>query len=76
MPDVADASDEVATRELLSQLEPDRRIAFALTQVFGLTYDEAASVCGCPVGTIRSRVARARDDLIALMDVVSRDVMP
>jgi RNA polymerase sigma-70 factor (ECF subfamily) len=76
VPNVPDASDEIATRELLSQLEPDRRIAFALTQLFGLTYDEAASVCACPVGTIRSRVARARDDLIALMDVVSRDVMP
>jgi RNA polymerase sigma-70 factor, ECF subfamily len=65
---VADASDEIATRQLLGQLEPDRRSAFALTQLFGLTYDEAATVCACPVGTIRSRVARAREDLIALMD--------
>ena len=30
----------------------------------GLSYAEAAAVCGCPVGTIRSRVARARDDLV------------
>jgi RNA polymerase sigma-70 factor (ECF subfamily) len=29
-----------------------------------LSYDEAAEICGCPLGTIRSRVARARDDLI------------
>jgi RNA polymerase sigma-70 factor, ECF subfamily len=65
---VADASDEIATRQLLGQLEPDRRSAFALTQLFGLTYEEAATVCACPVGTIRSRVARAREDLIALMD--------
>jgi RNA polymerase sigma-70 factor (ECF subfamily) len=65
---VADASDEIATRELLSQLEPDRRTAFTLTQLFGLTYDEAAAVCGCPVGTVRSRVARARDDLIELIE--------
>jgi len=28
---------------------------------------EAAEVCGCPVGTIRSRVARAREDLVAAM---------
>ena len=45
-------------------LEPDRRTAFVLTQVLGLSYAEAAEVCGCPVGTIRSRVARARDDFI------------
>ena len=34
-----------------------------LTQVLGLDYAEAAEVCGCPIGTIRSRVARARADL-------------
>ena len=41
-------------------LDEDRRTAFVLTQVLGLGYAEAAEVCGCPVGTIRSRVARAR----------------
>ena len=35
-----------------------------LTQLLGLPYPEAAEVCGCPVGTIRSRVARARADLV------------
>ena len=43
----------------------DRRTAFALTQVLGLSYAEAAEVEGVPVGTIRSRVARARADLVA-----------
>ena len=42
-----------------------RRAAFVLTQVLGLPYGEAAEVCGVPVGTIRSRVARARGDLLA-----------
>lgn len=37
------------------------------TQVLGLQYDEAAEVLGCPIGTIRSRVARARGDLVAMM---------
>ena len=50
---------------LVDGLEPDRRAALVLTQVLGLSYAEAAEVCGCPLGTIRSRVARARDDLIA-----------
>jgi RNA polymerase sigma-70 factor (ECF subfamily) len=65
----APASDpvvEVSTRDLLAQLEADRRAAFVLTQLLGLSYAEAAVVCDCPAGTIRSRVARARDDLIAL----------
>jgi RNA polymerase sigma-70 factor (ECF subfamily) len=61
----ADIGDTVALRGLLDGLDPDRREAFVLTQVVGLSYAEAADVCSCPVGTIRSRVARARDDLVA-----------
>jgi RNA polymerase sigma-70 factor, ECF subfamily len=53
----------VEIRVLLAGLDADRREALVLTQVLGLSYAEAAEVCGCPVGTIRSRVARARDDL-------------
>lgn len=49
---------------LLDGLDAERREALVLTQVLGLTYAEAAEVCGCPIGTIRSRVARARDDLL------------
>jgi RNA polymerase sigma-70 factor (ECF subfamily) len=49
---------------LIAGLPADRREAFVLTQVVGLSYDEAAAVCGCPVGTIRSRVARARAALV------------
>lgn len=51
---------------LLAALEPGRRAAFVLTQMLGCSYAEAAAVCGCPVGTIRSRVARAREDLDAM----------
>jgi len=50
--------------ELVEVLDPDRREAFVLTQVVGCSYAEAAAVCGVPVGTIRSRVARARGDLV------------
>lgn len=46
----------------------DRREAFLLTQLRGLSYAEAAEVAGCPVGTIRSRVARARADLVAALE--------
>lgn len=57
--------DMVEARMLVDGLDVDRRHALLLTQVIGLSYAEAAAVCGCPVGTIRSRVARARDDLSA-----------
>lgn len=69
---VPDVSDAVTLRALLAGLDPDRREAFVLTQVLGLPYAEAAQVCGCPVGTIRSRVARARDDLITALDAEPR----
>ena len=54
--------------DLLDRLPPDWRDAFVLTQVVGLAYAEAAAVCECPIGTIRSRVARARGRLVALLD--------
>jgi RNA polymerase sigma-70 factor (ECF subfamily) len=60
----ADHADAVTIRELVAALEPERREAFVLTQLVGLSYAEAADVCDCPVGTIRSRVARARADLV------------
>ena len=61
----AGVDEGVALRRLLDTLVPERREAFIATQVLGLSYAEAAEVCGCPVGTIRSRVARAREDLVA-----------
>jgi RNA polymerase sigma-70 factor, ECF subfamily len=63
----ADMSGRVDLDELLARLDPERRSAFVLTQVLGLRYDEAAEVLDCPIGTIRSRVARARGDLVAMM---------
>jgi RNA polymerase sigma-70 factor (ECF subfamily) len=47
--------------------DPDRREAFVVTQIAGLSYAEAAEVCQCPIGTIDSRVARAREDLVTAM---------
>lgn len=66
-PAAADASQLPVVADLLGRLEPERRTAFVLTQVLGLGYVEAAQVCRCPVGTIRSRVARARADLMRLL---------
>lgn len=54
--------------DLLQGLDAERREAFILTQIAGLSYAEAAHVLGCPVGTIRSRVARARRELAEVLD--------
>ena len=62
----AEPGAQAAVSELLAALDPDRRAAFALTQMLGCSYAETAAICDCPVGTIRSRVARAREDLDAM----------
>lgn len=65
---VADRSGEVELTDLLARLDPDRRTPFVLTQVLGLTYAETAAVCDCPVNTVRSRIARARRQLLQELD--------
>jgi RNA polymerase sigma-70 factor (ECF subfamily) len=59
--------EQIVMERLIAGLAADRREAFVATQIVGLSYQEAAEVIGCPVGTIRSRVARARDDLAAAL---------
>ncbi|MEU6497265.1 sigma-70 family RNA polymerase sigma factor [Streptomyces sp. NPDC046984] len=66
--DVPGFDDGIALAELLDTLPDDRREAFVLTQMVGLPYAEAALVSDCPIGTVRSRVARARTSLIAWLD--------
>ncbi|MFD9870360.1 sigma-70 family RNA polymerase sigma factor [Streptomyces niveus] len=58
--------ESVALADALAAMDPGRRQAFVLTRLIGLSYAEAADALGCPVGTIRSRVARARRDLAAV----------
>lgn len=74
--DVADADEsgfdrQVALEQIIAALPTDRREAFVVTQVLGLSYAEAAQVCGCPVGTIRSRVSRAREELVVALQARS-----
>ncbi len=60
-----DHAGEATVTALLDALDEDQRVAFALTQVIGCSYDEAATICDVPIGTIRSRVARARAALVS-----------
>ncbi|WP_040495355.1 sigma-70 family RNA polymerase sigma factor [Ilumatobacter nonamiensis] len=61
--DATDRTDAIDTMQLLRALPPDQREAIVLTQLIGLPYADAARVAGCPIGTIRSRVARGRSTL-------------
>ncbi len=63
-PVAPDPSGQVTVERLIAGLDQDRRTALVFTQVLGLSYAEAAEVCGVAVGTIRSRVARARAQLL------------
>jgi RNA polymerase sigma-70 factor (ECF subfamily) len=47
-------------RESILALEPDMRLAIILRDVNGMAYDEIAGVMGVPLGTVKSRIARAR----------------
>ncbi|WTT98502.1 sigma-70 family RNA polymerase sigma factor [Streptomyces sp. NBC_00076] len=66
--DLPGFDDGIALLDLLASLPDERREAFVLTQMVGLPYAEAAEAGDCPVGTVRSRVARARATLMDLLD--------
>lgn len=64
-------------RRALATLPDDQREALILVSAGGLSYEEAATVCGCAVGTIKSRVNRGRKALIAKLEstgVPARDL--
>ncbi|MGY4482976.1 DNA-directed RNA polymerase specialized sigma24 family protein [Bradyrhizobium sp. LM3.2] len=56
-------------RTALDKLPQDQREALILVGASGFSYEDAASICGCAVGTIKSRVNRARSKLAALLYV-------
>jgi RNA polymerase sigma-70 factor (ECF subfamily) len=58
-------------RSALAQLSPDQREALILVGAEGLSYEEAAEICGVAVGTIKSRVNRARTRLGQMLSLES-----
>lgn len=58
-------------KKALALLPDDQREAILLVGASGFAYEEAAQICGCPVGTIKSRVNRARLRLQELLGITS-----
>jgi RNA polymerase sigma-70 factor (ECF subfamily) len=56
-----------------AQLQPDHREVLTLVGASGCSYEEAAEICGCAVGTIKSRVNRARRKLTELLGLDNDD---
>jgi RNA polymerase sigma-70 factor (ECF subfamily) len=73
---VDDPEAPVALDELrlgLAKLPSEQREALVLVGAGGFAYEEAAEICGCAVGTVKSRVSRARRALQAILDNGSYD---
>ena len=73
------ASNPMASLELdevrrgLAMLPEDQREALILIGAGGLSYEEVSEICGCAIGTIKSRVSRARDRLATIIETGAYD---
>lgn len=54
-------------RQALGLLTPEHREVLVLVAGFGMSYKEAAEICDCAIGTIKSRMSRAREELAVQM---------
>lgn len=60
----------------LSQLPPDQKETVVLISCLGLSYEECAEACGCPIGTVKSRLNRGRETLRRILDAeVAEDLV-
>jgi RNA polymerase sigma-70 factor (ECF subfamily) len=67
-PDQEDRLHLSDMQKALQKLSSERREALLLVGASGFTYEEASQICGCAVGTMKSRVARARAELGLLLN--------
>lgn len=68
---IAEKSERIEqVREAILDLPADFREAVALCELEEMSYEEAAQACGCPVGTIRSRLHRGRALLLAKLELL------
>ena len=71
--DAIEASDRTELRDALDRLQPEYREAIVLREIEGLSYREIASVTGAPIGTVMSRLARARRRLQEALGLGARE---
>ncbi len=66
-PDALLASKEIAAavNSAINALSDDLRQAITLREIEGLSYEEIADAMNCPIGTVRSRIFRARESIAA-----------
>jgi RNA polymerase sigma-70 factor (ECF subfamily) len=69
----AEAVSSAALEHAMTALAPEDRDAFNAVTLFCLTYEQAGGVLGVPVGTVKSRVFRARRTLVALLGLGGRE---
>jgi RNA polymerase sigma-70 factor (ECF subfamily) len=74
----SNAFDSVQLRDLetaIAKLPPEQRQVILLVGLEGLPYDEVASILQVPIGTVRSRLSRGRDNLRQLMGMVEDETL-
>ena len=54
--------------DFIQTLDTDTKTAFTLREIEGRTYDEIAQILKCPIGTVRSRIFRARQLIVEFMN--------
>jgi RNA polymerase sigma-70 factor (ECF subfamily) len=72
-PTQMDAADAHHIAAALQQLNIEQREAIILVAAEGFNYEEAAAIANCPVGTIKSRINRARSRLAEILNINSTD---
>jgi RNA polymerase sigma factor (sigma-70 family) len=60
-------------KEALERLPDDQREVLVMIGVLGISYEEAAVICGCAVGTIKSRLNRARNRMLGYLAATDAD---
>ena len=67
------AERQALVRQGLAQLSEEFRTALVLKEIEGLKYDEIAEIVGCPIGTVRSRIHRARIELREKLEILFKN---
>lgn len=67
------SEEQQLVRQALSEVSEEFRAALILTEIEGLSYEQAAEVIGCPIGTVRSRIHRGRNELREKLRMLIKD---